>query len=172
VLDLEGRDSPGDALKQTKEQLRRIPGGGIGYGLLRYLSNDPAVREQLSGGSPVELSFNYLGQLDHVLDSDSLFAPAHEVAGPPLSESGRQRYALEVTAAILEGELEVRFIYNEQLHEAETIQRVLDDYMNALRELVTHCQSAEAGGFTPSDFPLVKLNQNELDLAFNEIDFG
>ena len=33
----------GDALKSTKEQLRRIPRGGVGYGLLRYLCRDEEV---------------------------------------------------------------------------------------------------------------------------------
>ena len=37
---LEVSGEVGDALRAVKEQLRAIPNGGIGYGLLRYLSND------------------------------------------------------------------------------------------------------------------------------------
>jgi amino acid adenylation domain-containing protein/non-ribosomal peptide synthase protein (TIGR01720 family) len=172
VLDLEGVATIGAALKQVKEQLRRIPGGGIGYGVLRYLSDDPDIRGRLREERPVELSFNYLGQLDQVLDTDSRFDGARERSGAQQSVRGRQRYALEVSAAVREGRLHVRCTYNEQLHAAETIERVLAEYMKALRELVAHCQSAEAGGYTPSDFPLVGLNQDELDLALSEIDFG
>jgi amino acid adenylation domain-containing protein/non-ribosomal peptide synthase protein (TIGR01720 family) len=172
VLDIEGVETIGAALKQVKEQLRRIPSGGIGYGVLRYLSNEPAIREQLQGVEPVELSFNYLGQLDQALDSDSLFAGASERSGPQQSERARQRYAIEVLVAVMQGKLQVRCTYNEQLHAAETIQRIVNEYLGALRELIAHCQSAEAGGFTPSDFPLVELNQDELDLALSEIDFG
>jgi hypothetical protein len=36
VLDLSGAPGPGDALRAIKEQLRRVPGNGIGYGLMRY----------------------------------------------------------------------------------------------------------------------------------------
>jgi non-ribosomal peptide synthase protein (TIGR01720 family) len=170
VLEVAGAETPGAALQQVKEQLRRIPGGGIGYGVLRDLSGEKEIREQLQGAGPVELSFNYLGQLDQMLDTDSLFAGAGEQTGPQQSERGRQRYALEVSAAVVRGKLRVRFTYNEQLHAAATIQSVSNEYMEALRELVKHCQSPEAGGFTPSDFPLINLNQAELDLALSEIE--
>ncbi len=166
VLEIEDADTPGDALKQVKEQLRRIPGGGIGYGVLRYLSDET----ELQGAGPVELSFNYLGQMDQVLDTDSLFDGAAEPTGPQRSERGRQRYALEVTAAVAGGKLTVQFTYNEHLHAAATIEDVSNEYIEALRELVRHCQSPEAGGFTPSDFPLINLNQADLDLALTEIE--
>jgi non-ribosomal peptide synthase protein (TIGR01720 family) len=168
VLDVHDSGTPGEALKQVKEQLRRIPNGGIGYGVLRYLSNV----QELKTAKPVELSFNYLGQLDQVLDAGSLFGGASESIGPQQSLQGRQSYALEVSAAVAGGKLHVRFTYNEQLHDAATIQQVINDYMNALRELIAHCQSEEAGGFTPSDFPLIELNQHELDLALSEIEFS
>jgi non-ribosomal peptide synthase protein (TIGR01720 family) len=105
-----------------------------------------------------------------VLDTHSLFAGASEPTGAQQSEHGRQRYALDVTAAVVRGKLSVRFTYNEQLHTAATIQKVSNGYIEALRELITHCQSPAAGGFTPSDFPLINLNQTELDLALSEVE--
>jgi hypothetical protein len=32
-----------------------------------------------------------------------------------------------------------------------------------LRELIAHCRAPEAEGRTPSDFPLSRLNQSQLD---------
>lgn len=168
ILDVRNTETPGAALREVKEQLRNIPNAGVGFGVLRYLGN----AAQLKTGNPVELSFNYLGQLDQVLETDSLFAGAGESIGPPQSLEGRQRYALEVAAAVAGGKLNVRFTYNEQLHTAETIREVLNSYMTALRELIVHCQADEVAGFTPSDFPLIELNQQELDLAFSEVEFG
>jgi len=48
-------------LKVVKEQLRGIPNRGIGYGLLRYLSDDK-IEETLETLLQAEVIFNYLGQ--------------------------------------------------------------------------------------------------------------
>jgi len=32
-----------------------------------------------------------------------------------------------------------------------------------VRSLIAHCQSPEAGGYTPSDFPAAKLGQKDID---------
>ena len=50
----------GGALKRVKEQLRALPGHGIGYGLLRYLDRESAA--QLDGHAAPQLGFNYLGR--------------------------------------------------------------------------------------------------------------
>jgi hypothetical protein len=56
-------EEPGGALKAIKEQLRAIPQGGIGYGVLRYLHPDPEVRTALHARLPAEVSFNLPGTM-------------------------------------------------------------------------------------------------------------
>jgi hypothetical protein len=46
-LDLSEADGPGAALKAVKEQLRRVPRRGIGYGLLRHLAGDAEISARL-----------------------------------------------------------------------------------------------------------------------------
>ena len=58
-----------------KEQLRGVPKKGIGYGLLRYMGGEQEEREW----GTAEVSFNYLGQFDHVLQGDRLFVSEHRV---------------------------------------------------------------------------------------------
>ena len=41
-----------------------------------------------------------------------------------------------------------------------------DGFMEALRSLITHCQSPEAGSYTPADFPHARLSQADLDKLF------
>ena len=59
LLESGGGFHPGNALKSVKEQLRRIPNRGIGYGLLRYLSRDADISreaaEPASGGGEFQL---------------------------------------------------------------------------------------------------------------------
>src|SRR6185312_2598708 len=60
VVDLRQVYERGAALKAVKEQVRRIPQRGIGYGVLRYLGEE--VGAKLKEQEEAELSFNYLGQ--------------------------------------------------------------------------------------------------------------
>ncbi len=85
-----GRD-PGQTLQAVKEQWRQVPGRGIGYGMLRYLSEDLSIVERLRTSPGAEIAFNYLGQIDQVLPGSFIFQPARESAGParaPIEPSG------------------------------------------------------------------------------------
>lgn len=42
--------------------------------------------------------------------------------------------------------------------------------MESLRSLIAHCQSAEAGGYTPSDFQDAELSQDEVEAIVTEMD--
>jgi non-ribosomal peptide synthase protein (TIGR01720 family) len=57
---LSGGPALGRALKTIKEQLRAVPGKGLGYGLLRYLNSETAA--ELAGLPVPQLGFNYLGR--------------------------------------------------------------------------------------------------------------
>ena len=153
----------GERLKAVKEQVRGIPQRGVGYGLLRWLSPAEAVRERMAELEAAEVSFNYLGQLDQVLEAESVLSIAPESVGA-MHGSGEQRaYLVEVTASVIDGELQVGWRYSERVHQRETIVRVAERYMEELRQIIAHCLSADAGGYTPSDFPIVKLTQLQLD---------
>ena len=44
-----------------------------------------------------------------------------------------------------------------------TIEGLADGYLASLRALIADAKSAEAGGYTPSDFPEATVNQKSLD---------
>src|SRR5262249_34142958 len=100
LLELDGIVDELEALKTVKDQLRAMPGRGIGYGLLRYLSPDEDIRERLRTMPQAEVSFNYLGHLDHALDSTSVFSLTDESVGPARSEHATRSHAIEVEACI------------------------------------------------------------------------
>ena len=160
----------GDALKATKEELRRIPQRGIGYGLLRYLSRDESVRLQLAAQPHAEVIFNYLGQFDRGAQNDGLFTAAAESSGAARSLRAQRGHALEVTGVITGGRLQMDFSYSEQLHRRDTIERLAAEFMAALRALIAHCLAPEAGGYTPSDFALARLDQKKLDKVLGKLD--
>jgi non-ribosomal peptide synthase protein (TIGR01720 family) len=163
-----GRRGDGELLKSLKEQLRARPHGGFNFGVLRYLGK-PEIRERLAHMPAADVSFNYLGQFDQVLNKDGLLRPARESSGRGRSPAGRRPYMLEISGGISEGRLQLVWIYSSALHRRESIERFAGEYIEALRRIITHCQSEEAGGFTPSDFPEAALSQEELDHLVAEL---
>jgi non-ribosomal peptide synthase protein (TIGR01720 family) len=162
-LDLRGADSPIEALKRVKEQLRRIPQRGIGYGLLRYMNSDPQVRASLEALPRAEVVFNYLGQLDQVLAKSNLFAGARESSSATRSARQRRRHLLEINASIVGGQLQIAWGFSARAHRRETVARLAEGFLRALRKLIELRQSAGAHCYTPSDFPLAAISQEQLD---------
>ena len=162
LLQLEKTSDPGQALKSIKEQLRQVPNRGIGYGLLRYLSGK-AELEALWAFQPAEVCFNYLGQWDQASAKDSPFVTARESSGPARGEQGLRSYLLDISGGVCDGQLQMNWTYSKDIHRRTTVEGLALTFMEALRALIAHCKSPEAGGFTPSDFPAANLSQSELD---------
>jgi non-ribosomal peptide synthase protein (TIGR01720 family) len=154
---------PGAAIRAVKERLRSIPAHGIGFGLLRHLASDPAARERVAALPEAEVALNYLGQLDQVLPPDAPFAPAPEPSGAERAAAGRRRYAVEVNAWVSDGRFRLACVYGTATHRRATIEGFARRVEGELRALVEHCLLPDAGGWTPSDFPLAHLDAERLE---------
>jgi amino acid adenylation domain-containing protein/non-ribosomal peptide synthase protein (TIGR01720 family) len=172
TMDLSGVTGQGcgEALKAVKEQLRAVPGKGLGYGVQRYLGGEAGLAAQpaLAAHGDAQVCFNYLGQLGQV--ASGLFGwLATGAAGPTRSPLLPRRHLLEVDAMVAGNHLEVTWTYSANRHRAETIEELAEAFTAHLRVLIAHCTAPGAGGVTPSDFPLVRLTQPELDAALDEV---
>ncbi|WP_442941022.1 amino acid adenylation domain-containing protein [Nostoc sp.] len=163
LVELGAIENPADFLKSVKEQLRAIPNKGIGYGLLRYLSQDAEIAAQLRAFRQTEISFNYLGQFDQLLNTSSWMQMASESAGHSQSLLNNRAHLLDINSIIAGERLQISWTYSINVHQQTTIATLAQDFVKILQELIAHCSSPESGGYTPSDFSLVKLNQLELD---------
>ncbi|HEX6290386.1 MAG TPA: amino acid adenylation domain-containing protein [Herpetosiphonaceae bacterium] len=163
VLDLRHTHGTGEAIVAVKEQLRELPRRGVGYGILRYLSQDAALREQLHALPQAQVIFNYMGQLDQILPEESPFALAKESRGPERSPSARRSYLLEINAAIIGGQLQLELAYSPHLYRRTTIEDLAYTYLDTLQALIGHCLAPEAGAYTPSDFAEFEWSQDSLD---------
>jgi non-ribosomal peptide synthase protein (TIGR01720 family) len=168
LLELEGNEIS-TALKSIKEQLREVPKRGIGYGIWRYLKASEAEQEKLGELAAAEVSFNYLGQFDQVLSGEG-FRAAAESTGPVQDERAKREHLLAINGMVANGQLRMSWGYSEAVHRSETIEHVAEYFATALRELIVHCQSEEAGGHTPSDFPLASLDQESLDSLMTSLE--
>ena len=85
-------------------------------------------------------------------------------AGRASSLEGERAYLLEINAQVVDdGSLVATWTYSSQVHDEATVARLARRYVEVLGELIEHCCSAGAGGYTPSDFPLAGLDQQALD---------
>ena len=170
-LDLRGTVGPGEVLKSIKEQLRRIPQRGIGYGMLRYLSGAENVAAQLRSAPQPEIAFNYLGQFDYG-GAGSAFLTVEGSTGPVHSPRAQRSHLLSVNGLVADGRLRLRWGYSEAAHRRSTIERLAQNFIETLRLLIRHCASPDAGGYTPSDFVGTGLDQQELDSLIAELGEG
>ena len=150
-------------IKSVKEQLRAVPAHGSHYGVLRYLNDKQEIRERLSGVPTPEAVFLYLGRFEHGLTGDFLGAPDAESTGLERSELSQRGHLLEITAVVAQDRLRVMWRYSTEKHERETIERLADEFIDALAELIEHCCGKTTQAFTPSDFPAARLSQSMLD---------
>ncbi|MFJ6574294.1 amino acid adenylation domain-containing protein, partial [Streptomyces sp. NPDC091292] len=177
----------GALLRRTKEYLRGVPRKGLGYGLLRHLTD-------WTPNGRAEVSFNYLGQTgqtgqtlqtgqtgqtarrpeaEDVEDAegttrathdDSIrFRPTGRSLGESQSEDGTRAYLIEVNSQVAEGRLEMVWTYSAEVHDEATIAGLAERYVEVLGDLIDFCCRPGAGGHTPSDFPLARIDQSVLD---------
>jgi amino acid adenylation domain-containing protein/non-ribosomal peptide synthase protein (TIGR01720 family) len=170
---LEFRDGcdPGAALKSIKERLRSVPKRGTGYGILRYLSREIEAAQKLRELPQAEVIFNYLGQMDQVLAETGLFSPALESCGPTGSPLRKRNYLIEINGGVAAGRMQFHWRYSENIHRRVTIESLAQCFIQSLQELIAHCLSPSAGGYTPSDFPLAALDQDELDKVLAKAEY-
>ncbi|MQY15209.1 Dimodular nonribosomal peptide synthase [Streptomyces sp. RB5] len=168
-----GGPALGQALKEIKEQLRRLPGHGIGHGLLRRL--DPGSAAVLAAHPAPQLGFNYLGRMplpepgDWQLTAESLEVAAGTDPGMPLphtlglnarTEDRPDGPCLVADWAWAPG----------AIADADA-EHIAHGWFTALENLARHATRPDAGGFTPSDLQLVEdLAQDEIDEF--ELDFA
>ncbi|MFJ3484091.1 non-ribosomal peptide synthetase [Pseudomonas sp. NPDC090202] len=153
---------PGEAIKAIKEQLRGVPHKGLGYGVLRYLA-DAASREAMAALPHAPITFNYLGQFDQSFADDALFRPLETSAGEAHSPDAPLPNELSIDSQVYGGELVLRWTFSSERYERSAIEALANAYVSELAALVSHCLGEDAGGLTPSDFPLARLTQPQLD---------
>ncbi|HEX7175843.1 MAG TPA: condensation domain-containing protein, partial [Pyrinomonadaceae bacterium] len=169
-LTLPGEAHPGEQLKAIKEQLRRVPNHGLGYGLLRYLCRDAQTARSVGELASPEVLFNYFGNVDQALDEAAPFTLCEDEARRERSPSESRGFMFEVNTYVTDGSLVSNWTYDSNLHRRETVEALAEGFMESVRLLADYCRGAETtAGYTPSDFPKSKLNQTELDHLLSKI---
>ncbi|MFI9050850.1 amino acid adenylation domain-containing protein [Streptomyces sp. NPDC053427] len=161
---------PGDAavgwdvlVKSVKENLRSVPHRGLGHGALRYLGDPDSAAGELGRTVRPQVSFNYLGQFDGMTADSGLYRTLLPNPRGEHSPLDGRAYALDVVGRVAEGRLVMEWGWSDGVLAEDTVDRLASRFIAALEEFVAHCETPEAGGCTPSDFPLSGLDQAGVD---------
>ncbi|MGW2231975.1 amino acid adenylation domain-containing protein, partial [Streptomyces formicae] len=163
-----GGGAAGTLVKAVKEQVRSVPGDGLGHELLRHLNS--RTGPVLEASPAPQIGFNYLGR----------FATGTRTgpAGPwqPAGETavgGSAAPDMPVTHAVAAGAvvrdtpegpaLDITLSWPGRLIEQAGAERLGRAWLAVLAGLAAHTTDPGAGGHTPSDFPLLDLAQNQIE---------
>ena len=149
VLDLRKVSGPGDTLKTVKEQIRRIPRGGIGYSLLRHMYSDLEIRKKLEALALYQARYNAVIELNADEGSfesgspqeDWLLESIEAPTDPPTDLRNNSPFKLSTKVWIDKGQLKTHlgFGYKGQFEEStmagvtQTYAKTVDTYINYLQ---------------------------------------
>ena len=126
----------------TKETMRKVPNHGFGYGLLK--------EEEL----PVEIAFNYLGEMSDMQEEFSV--------GPNISEQNRLPEAINMNSWITGGHIVFEFSYEKARYDAENMNEFLNAMEESLWKMAGFLKEKERPVMTASDYQAKDLTTQEL----------
>ncbi|WP_431041065.1 non-ribosomal peptide synthase/polyketide synthase [Streptomyces sp. P1-3] len=166
-----GGRAVGQVVKAVKEQLHAVPDRGIGYGLLRHLN--PETAEVLRTSSGGQISFNYLGRFSADDTPEEMrghgWTPAdgNGLVGADLDADMPAMATVEVTSLVSDTaqgpRLHAQIRFPNGLLARDEARELIELWRTALENLARHAAAPGSGGLTPSDVPLVRVSQRDLD---------
>ncbi len=144
----------------VKEQSRAVPHRGVGYGILRWLTNSG---RKLAAAQQTTIAFNYLGSFDQLLPDNALVNGMKEAPGPLNDPRNMRPHRWEINAYIRNERLCIDWTYSSALDAHQTMKTYGDRLFKELQQIIEHCMQETEGRATPSDFPLAGVDQEELD---------
>lgn len=117
-----------EQIKEIQNQFLLLPNHGLGYGILKYISNNYSADITLDKFKP-KVSFNFLGHYEGVDDSSILeldkLSPDYSV-----SSQSPLLYSLNINGIIQSKRLEFYFSYHEFEYSYAVIRDIAEDFKN------------------------------------------
>jgi non-ribosomal peptide synthase protein (TIGR01720 family) len=156
-----------EVINSIRHQLASIPANGIGFGLLSELSTDSEVKNRYSEKSK-DILFNYLGQFDQTINSDTPFQPASEWAGHDVSNRCKRDYLLEINGMLSNKKLTFAISYSKNNYNAETIELLADTLNLSFKKIIAHHHSLVKPAGKPNERKTIPINPTVNYLHLNQ----
>jgi non-ribosomal peptide synthase protein (TIGR01720 family) len=150
-------------ITQIKEQIRKIPNKGIGYGILKYLYDSSPIKNLLDLNQ-INLTFNYLGQFDFDTESSGHeLIESDETPGISISPENQPITLIEINCWISNARFYINIGYSARHFSNQFVEDFGNQYIQVLKNVINHCIQQRKLFHTVSDFPLVSISENELN---------
>ncbi len=149
---------------EVKETLHKIPEKGIGFGILKYLTEG---RKQVFEGIQPKIIFNYLGQFDTDFSSDNFSLVSENQYLDAQSAFTWLSHPLTITGFVVGGKLTFGFKYDKACFTETMMNQLSVAFRDSLHQIVEHCVSQQTQIATPSDFGFSDFSFQELDSLFD-----
>lgn len=140
VIDIRNQNGIEALIITARDTLGKIPGKGLGYGILHHLPADaahpPPAAAPLSRAS--QISFNYLGELS-TTTYEGTFTLAEEPSGSEQSPAGQRPYLIDVSGLVLGEQLTLSIAYNKVHFRLNDMETLLEKYAGMVGNMVRHC---------------------------------
>ncbi len=133
LLKVSNTKSSVENLLSVQEDMRRIPNKGIGYGILRYLSNNPSLEIEPS------IEFNYLGDFGNNVESnesESIFEYGSENVGRSSENNNGNGIVISIQGMVVHNKLEMTINYVPGSIETDEIVQLTQSYKKCLTNLI------------------------------------
>nr|WP_154983063.1 non-ribosomal peptide synthetase [Paenibacillus xylanexedens] len=134
-LDTSVAQMPHLYVAQLHRELQRIPHRGAGYNVMKYMLPEAVTRSFHGFEIEPQICFNYLGEMDD-RRYQNLFRlsqlPMHGTESP----DAVRPFAITCNVLLSDGRMLVEFDYNKHQFQAETIQRMLQGFLNGLQDMM------------------------------------
>ncbi|HEY2491712.1 MAG TPA: condensation domain-containing protein, partial [Paenibacillus sp.] len=158
-LDITGAATPLETLKAVKEEIRRIPNKGVDYGALRYLN--PEMSSVFKQQVKPAISFNYLGQFDQLISSQSIFSEHISSDDSNYDYQSMRLNSIAVIGIVKENKLQITWKYSNQQWTSSRVQAVVQMMLEQLK-LLSQCSHIDTT-YMVSDFTDADLNEKSLN---------
>jgi non-ribosomal peptide synthase protein (TIGR01720 family) len=127
-----------DLVRSVRGQLRKVPGQGLGYGALRYLSRPGTPGAALADRSEPQVLFNYHGRFQ---DQAGVLCRARRPGiGGDYSEAERVTRALDIDGSIYADRLGFSWYYSPSRYAPATVEAVAEDFRTAMVRIAEWCE--------------------------------
>lgn len=163
VFELTNDEPLPEVLRMVREQVAAVPGEGLGYGVLRYLTADDGLTRELSALPAPEVSFNYIGRQRPSRARDLRCRPLDALFGVSRDARACRHSLIEISATVLDDRLELACRYSRNIHRRETIQELMCRVGETLGALAETTPAAGERSASAAEFPDAGLSQEELN---------